>query len=672
MAEALGEHDGKQGPIITFVSPKGGTGKTVLAASTCYWLTKCGKRVLAVDGDFSTRGLSLYLLGSALESGMEIQDYNCLAEFVRGQISIDRVSPRLIMRDGLDFNILLSNQHLWRGGVPDEKLLGVTDPDDSGNTIEEEEGEGEISLAALYFRSLTELFEKFRREYDYIIVDTRGGYDFSSAVPAILSDGYVIILEADQVSLDQIHGFIKSVEEFAEGLNIISHLRGFIVNKALHTIDDRYFPEQLAKAHSATTFATIPFDRSCVRAYQVKDLPPTRYPESGFSYHSLKAVENLVAPKLNWSGADDSRREFSRLLDYTKAKWQARQRVEKMTDVSSFLQIGLFVFISLSYFLYRVFGADWALPGFYVLLMCYVLFSLGGASIASLRIMQHQELRSRWRTLIFGSFGVLWTVVLVVSVSDVPSAFSSKELVNRITSLDRNLRLETKEIASIESQIILNESQISQLRNDVLVTEAQREKSEEALHDARIIVDRVIKEKRGTVTDLAQARANSAALNDKRKLDQALSDELKTKVNLLEREASELRGELVEIAGMQEEMANTIRIAGVFSAACTYVMLQNRRGSSITLDGWRLSDSNGVTVHFTTDVRIREGSQVLVIFGKECDGGIMRSLKTLFVETYRASFVEGNGNTSDGGTMSLIDEEGLQEDVFRYGPKFAK
>ena len=43
------------GRIIAFVSAKGGTGKTVLSATTAYLLIKAGKKVVTIDSDFSTR-----------------------------------------------------------------------------------------------------------------------------------------------------------------------------------------------------------------------------------------------------------------------------------------------------------------------------------------------------------------------------------------------------------------------------------------------------------------------------------------------------------------------------------------------------------------------------------------------------------------------------------------
>src|SRR5881394_2618901 len=49
--------------ILVLSSGKGGTGKTLLASSLGYALTRSGHKVLMIDGDPGTDGLSLFLLG---------------------------------------------------------------------------------------------------------------------------------------------------------------------------------------------------------------------------------------------------------------------------------------------------------------------------------------------------------------------------------------------------------------------------------------------------------------------------------------------------------------------------------------------------------------------------------------------------------------------------------
>ena len=49
--------------LIAFASGKGGTGKTLMASCLGYALIRAGHRVLMIDADPATDGLSLFLLG---------------------------------------------------------------------------------------------------------------------------------------------------------------------------------------------------------------------------------------------------------------------------------------------------------------------------------------------------------------------------------------------------------------------------------------------------------------------------------------------------------------------------------------------------------------------------------------------------------------------------------
>src|ERR1700674_2237036 len=120
------ENDGETiGQIISFVSAKGGVGKTILSATTAYLLLHAGMRVVTIDTDFSTRGLSLYLLGSVLESSeLNVQDKHCLANSIFEGVGIYDVTPLKINRGQTEYHVVISNKDVFRGGVPDERLLG--------------------------------------------------------------------------------------------------------------------------------------------------------------------------------------------------------------------------------------------------------------------------------------------------------------------------------------------------------------------------------------------------------------------------------------------------------------------------------------------------------------------------------------------------------------------
>src|SRR5262252_3810116 len=108
--------DVPRGQIIAFVSAKGGSGKTLLTATAAYVLTRAGKRVLSIDTDFSTRGLSLYFLGKDRKLGkdpkgetrLEIKPENCLSDAYLAGLNPSSVRPTSIPRGDLKLDLLLS------------------------------------------------------------------------------------------------------------------------------------------------------------------------------------------------------------------------------------------------------------------------------------------------------------------------------------------------------------------------------------------------------------------------------------------------------------------------------------------------------------------------------------------------------------------------------------
>jgi flagellar biosynthesis protein FlhG len=203
--------------VYTFVSSKGGTGKTLIAASFAYLLRSCGWRVVLVDTDFATRGLSLYILGTSIESEeISLEPENCIAESILLGTHPSAIHPRTIVRDGTTYDVVFANSDVYEGGAPEERLLGL----------------GEEPLEGSAYRAFfSGLVEHLRKNYDYVVIDTRGGIDGSSVVPAIESDGFVVVMEADQLSLGQVHGLLTKINQYSHAKS--GGLRGFIVNKGV-------------------------------------------------------------------------------------------------------------------------------------------------------------------------------------------------------------------------------------------------------------------------------------------------------------------------------------------------------------------------------------------------------------------------------------------------------
>jgi cellulose biosynthesis protein BcsQ len=348
----------RRGTVIAFVSPKGGTGKTVISATAAYLLAKAGKKVIAIDADFSTRGLSLYLLGSVHD--IDVLDENCLAEIVLKNISTSQIDPRRIMRGSAQINLILSNQDLWRGGRPDGDFTS-----------------GDVSIGK-YLQRFRELCETFRQQYDYVIIDTRGGYDFSSAIPAVVADRYVIVLEADKVSVDQVQGFQKAISEFASSNNLSSKFSGFIVNKATFPPENTIFSEGLRGLFGARTIGVIPADYDCIRAYQMKEIPNEKFHFSDFAYYAFRTIDQLVAPEVNWS--KDAKVTWDKLFRQVQSEWSGRVWLRRLQDLSVVGQAALVLLMLIvgGFFLYA--GNPWLGYTIYTgfaLLACWVIAAAG-------------------------------------------------------------------------------------------------------------------------------------------------------------------------------------------------------------------------------------------------------------------------------------------------------
>jgi cellulose biosynthesis protein BcsQ len=394
------EGDGK---VLTVVSPKGGTGKTVIAASIAYLLLKSNERVLIIDADFSTRGLSLFTLGSILQtSDFYVRKEQCLAEYVLSDEYPEEVTPRLINRYGIEYHMILSNESLWSSGIPDTKILssGELDPES-------------------FLQRFRDLLEYFKYKYDYIVIDTRGGYDLTSAVPAVLSDSYVVVVEADKVSLEQVSGFEKALDLFAKEHAISTIWRGFVVNKASFDPSRTGFAEELASRFGGKTYGIIPADIECIRAYEVKDLPIVRFPHSDFTYWCAQMVQNLIAPQANWEDREHVLL-FENTFQQLRAEWLTKKRVDRFLSILPFAQLLPILLGLIFYALYRIEPSSVLLYASYASVALFIIWSMVGSTFSGLQYLQWREVSKGKRVFFVSVAGYIILGLMALMVADVP------------------------------------------------------------------------------------------------------------------------------------------------------------------------------------------------------------------------------------------------------------
>jgi MinD-like ATPase involved in chromosome partitioning or flagellar assembly len=288
--------------LIAFASGKGGTGKTLMASCLGYALIKAGHRVLMIDADPATDGLSLFLLGrDGMRQVNAFHDRNtftgALREFQRsGTIKCE---PRSIHRVGADeqgdhgisYQAIISGKWIY-GDEPVASDAPVVPDMDQGT----------------FRKAVAQLFASIKAagQYDYVIVDTRGGFAFESTDVCALADSFIVITEPDVTSFYQDRNLVKRISDAAKQVNSRPLLRSIIVNKASEgdsktgNIDlqklevsfrlelEKEFPLKFLDTHP------VPIDMEAFKAYKVQRIPYLAAPASLFAFATLSAYRDIM------------------------------------------------------------------------------------------------------------------------------------------------------------------------------------------------------------------------------------------------------------------------------------------------------------------------------------------------------------------------------------------
>ena len=171
--------------VVSLISAKGGSGKTVLTLSTAKLLTDLGMKVLVIDADAATNGSTLFLLDDVMNAREEAlrtrQPLVGLFEMRERTAALDpeRTRPVAIKcQFGFDF-------------VPATFELR-----DTVKSTEVDQLRTQIQGAIAFAR---------HEEYDIVLIDNEAGIEQSAVAAAAQSDRVVIVSEFDPISYDGIN-----------------------------------------------------------------------------------------------------------------------------------------------------------------------------------------------------------------------------------------------------------------------------------------------------------------------------------------------------------------------------------------------------------------------------------------------------------------------------------
>lgn len=252
---------------IAIVSGKGGSGKTMIAAVTAQLIDRSGEKILIVDADFATGGLTYYM---GLTTVKNIS--TGLTNFIRKEKEqIDSDSINRTAQEMISFQ--------------NSRFIGVGD---HRRFYKEYSSMDLESMFPIFINRAKEIF-------DIIIIDCRGGIDSESLSVCKVVEEILLVVETDTTSFQATQHLVDVLYDN----DLSDKLSGFMINKAF---DD---PNAIARNGTAAFrtqyLGSIPFDLEAMRSFLIGEIPKLdSYFSSQLAYALLKWNPHLfIKPVMN-------------------------------------------------------------------------------------------------------------------------------------------------------------------------------------------------------------------------------------------------------------------------------------------------------------------------------------------------------------------------------------
>lgn len=278
--------------VIVFCSGKGGTGKTSLISALGYALRHSGHSVLMIDADRATDGFSLFLLGP--EGTKQMDSFAPESTFVGllnqfAQTSTMTPQPHTVHRMAagdhqLSYEVIISGKGLY----------GDMDAEAGGAFAEPWNLQYDRSM---FQNGVRALFDAVRLSgnYDYVLVDSRGGFSFESTDVAAAADSFVVVTESSMTNFYQDRNLVNRINDAATRMGVQSLLRGIIVNKSTE-FPEVSFRNELVREFGIRLDDTFPvhLDVEAAAAYKTQKAIYISAPASPFAYDSVQAFKQIL------------------------------------------------------------------------------------------------------------------------------------------------------------------------------------------------------------------------------------------------------------------------------------------------------------------------------------------------------------------------------------------
>jgi len=295
--------------VYCLASAKGGPGKTVLCASFASFLAELGKKVLLVDMDAATHGMTLLYLNEVnthKEDSIEDSAERPRGIFDARELSLDRDVVQL--QEGV--SILPATFSFSMTGSPAESDV-------------------EVSLKAVLAEA--------KQQYDFVFIDAQAGSDpFSQmAMHRDVSHEVVIVSEYDPLSsagVERLKALLRDDLLYTRTWVLLNKLLPDFVNS---------FSEFLEVSKYLTP---IPWDADVVRAYAKRRLPLDLTHGNQFTLAVMQCLKRLMGSEMEESIRQWSETRASSIREpieeqYRDAELELRGLLEQKVDLDKRVSI---------------------------------------------------------------------------------------------------------------------------------------------------------------------------------------------------------------------------------------------------------------------------------------------------------------------------------------------
>jgi len=287
---------------ISFLSGKGGSGKTTVAISVGKLLVDMGLSVVLIDYDLSTNGASYFF------KHFFSHDSNGIWETILG---IEEIT-------GFDVNFITIKEGFYF--IPSRTKLAS----------KARQYEVLYKEYAHYLPLITELIvkESRKKSIDYLLIDCQAGYNMSSIVASEISDTAIIVSEADVISSEAID-------------NLIIHLgdklpdeKYYLINK-VDIRDSKNYSEMKNAFRSIGRLPPLPYDQKVRSAFGTRRIPVDLEKPSAFLF-SLFNIFDYIFPELHDEIGDFREKQIGRLYEsFEKKNLELIKRRESLINAIS-------------------------------------------------------------------------------------------------------------------------------------------------------------------------------------------------------------------------------------------------------------------------------------------------------------------------------------------------